>query len=814
MDARRLELAADPRGTVPEEVLVLEIIGDVEGFVTAVRHVRGLEWLAEIEADDMPPDEDFVAEGRQGKRPGKDLKTRLFLVFSDQRAMQELLALWQRWLSNDRLGHGFSNWEKVFARLHAIRPWGTEDRLNETGILDDWRERLAHGQAVVPVEIELWYRQEASQRGRADGRVTDLVAGEHGRILQRAVIDEIQYHGLLAELPVESVERIVQAQDAALVRCEQVQFFRAAGQMAVAVQPGEQVPDDPAPAPGPPAAAGEPIAALLDGLPLQGHQRLLGRLIVDDPEGLEATHPAADRVHGTAMASLIVNGELDSGEQPLRRPLFVRPILQPHPLDWRTPREESVSERVLVVDLLHRAIRRILEGEGAHPATAPTVRLLNLSIGIRDRPFDGFLSPLARLLDWLSWKYQVLFLVSAGNHGQSIQLAATHGDLAGLDPEALQREVLRAVAGEARIRRLLSPAEAMNAVTVASCHVDQAGVKPIPNGVDPYVNASTPSPVNAQGLGYRRSIKPDILCAGGRVVLAERLGRNAVDPAVLEVSRRPLGPGQRVAAPGAVPGDLSNSVYTIGTSNATALATRAGVQLLDVVQQLRDEPGGALIDTLPQALWIKTLLVHGANWGEASETLEVLRTEANSRGFKEYLTRFLGYGMVDRERVSECTAYRVTAVSGGTLGEGEAHIHRLPLPPSLGGRVGLRRLTITLGWFTPVNPRHRAWRQADLWFNPPAPDAPPQVSRKEADWRATQRGTIQHEILEGERAAPFVDGDAVEVQVSCRGGAGALAAPIPYTLAITLEVAESIGVTIYEEVRERVLARVLVAPRI
>jgi hypothetical protein len=87
------------------------------------------------------------------------------------------------------------------------------------------------------------------------------------------------------------------------------------------------------------------------------------------------------------------------------------------------------------------------------------------------------------------------------------------------------------------------------------------------------------------------------------------------------------------------------------------------------------------------------------------------------------------------------------------------------------------------------------------------------VERLEADWRAVQRGTVQHEILEGDRAAAFVDGDNLEILVSCRADAGALEDSIPYALAMTLEVAPDIGVTVYEQVRERVQARVRVVPR-
>lgn len=143
------------------------------------------------------------------------------------------------------------------------------------------------------------------------------------------------------------------------------------------------------------------------------------------------------------------------------------------------------------------------------------------------------------------------------------------------------------------------------------------------------------------------------------------------------------------------------------------------------------------------------------------------------------------------------------------LQDDQAHVHRLPLPPSLSGQHCRRRLIITLAWITPVNTMHQAWRRADLWFTPPV--GPLQVARKQADWRAVQRGTVQHEIMEGERAAAFVDGDNLEIQVSCRSDAGVLEDAVPYALATTVEVAEEIGIDLYSEISTRITARVEIA---
>ena len=791
LEARRARIQAEARDLVPEEVVVLETVGTVDDFVRAVEQVPGMEWLAEVEEEEIPPDDDFFALSQDGEaRPGKSLRGRLFMVFTNQVALQQMLSLWDEWQSNERLPYGLGRWAALFQQLRDVRRWGVQDRLQETGILDDWEERIEHDQEVVPCEIELWYRRNPEKRRDAQNRVAMLVDDVGGRVVAEADIEEIAYHSLLVRLPAVQIEPLIESLDneIELVQCEQIQFFRATGQMSSSVPEDIREQDQtvlPEPQP-----AGVPVVALLDGLPLQARRRLRGRLIVDDPDGFEVDYPAATRRHGTAMASLILFGDIASGDVPLARPLYVRPILQQDARDWRN-HTETVPEGTLVVDLIHRAVRRLSEGDGDDPPVAAQVALVNLSIGIQDRPFDQSMSPLARLLDWLAWRYRVLFAVSAGNYVGALQVFPAH--------RGLQEGVIRSVAADARQRRLLSPGKAINALTVGASHED-ASTNPLPPGwVDPYTTRGLPSPFNAQGMGYRRSIKPDVLAAGGRTALQREVGTGQA-PATYQLYDRYGTPGQLVASPGAVPGDLGAMRHSRGTSNATALVSRGCCLLYDVLDELRDELGGEVIDDIPRAVWLKALVVHGAEWGAAGSILtHILRNRSNSRQFREYITRLLGYGAVDIDRVRECTARRVTVLGGGELRRDESHIHRVPLPPSLSGVRGYRRLTITLAWLSPVNPRHQAWRRADLWFAPPKD--PLQVNRQQADWQAVQRGTLQHEILEGDEAGVYVDGASLEIQVSCRASAGALEDEIPYALAVTLEIAEELGIDIYDEVR-------------
>ncbi len=174
-------------------------------------------------------------------------------------------------------------------------------------------------------------------------------------------------------------------------------------------------------------------------------------------------------------------------------------------------REEPEADRLLI-DTIHRSILRI-KGTGAERGAAPTVFLINLSMGDLRRPFAGVMSPLARLLDFLAHKYSLLFLVSAGNILNPLKIAdyANWTQFEQASPETRERAVIKSLDNAKFERTILSPAEALNVVTVGARHHDnvtnrQGGV----NALDPLQNAELPNITSALGLGYRRMIKPDL----------------------------------------------------------------------------------------------------------------------------------------------------------------------------------------------------------------------------------------------------------------------------------------------------------------
>ncbi len=800
---RRAELQGSSLGIEPEQVLVLKTVGTVENFIRAVEGIEGLEWLAEYGVEEIAPGDGF----EDPKDPEKSLSGQLFLIMSDQRALAELRRLFDSWRREPEapFSHGLAPLKHAFESLREIRPWGVEDRLAETGLLEDWRERVAAGQELVPFEADLWYRGSESRRSIAHQQLRHLVHEVGGEVVTECTIRDIAYHAMLGRIDITRVQGLLNEpalrREVALFRCDDIMFVRPVGQCATPVP--DEADDVVSALPGAPRhrPLGAPVVALLDGLPLTQHTLLDGRLVVDDPDGHEGSYQARERSHGTAMASLMCHGDLDAQESPLDRQIYVRPIMKPR-RGFDNNFVEAVPEDVLPVDLLHRAVRRLFDGEGGEPAASPEIRVVNLSVGDPARPFITDMSAWARLLDWLAWKYGVLFVVSAGNHSRNISFPEPAKGLHGLGQDARQREVIMAVAKDTRHRRLLSPGETLNGLTVGAVHGDQSS--PGPSHLIEPVASGLPSVISAHGPGYRRAIKPDILLPGGRQMMSEQLapppGRIVLRPHASDGA-----PGQRVATPGAQ-GVLNATHYTRGTSNAAALASRGASVFFELLETLRASSSHEIPDDF-DAVLIKALLVHGARWDEMFDRYGDILRAGRGRSFRDYVARFLGYGLADFGRVAQGAERRVTVLGFGSLDDREAAVFSLPLPPSLSGAAARRRVIITLAWFSPINSRRRGYRVAHLWFGAPGPIA---SDRSCADFRAAQRGTVQHEVFEGMSAIPINDGDEMTVKVNCRKDAGDIVQPVRFGLAVTLEVAKDLllRIPIHQEVRERIAVRV------
>lgn len=805
-NARRIEFQQTAAGADPKQVLVIEIIGSIENFANAVKRIDGLEWLGEVETDEIAPDQDFYDEGNETK----DLSGRLYLIMTNQRALEEMLSLWRRYQSDPDMTfeRGLTRFRDVFLCLKDIRRWGVQDRIEETGVLAAWREDLEHDvDLAIRFEVELWYQGTNSKRQEARNQVKQLILELGGTILTDCVITDIAYHALLAEIPANAAQQITEHPDVDLIKCDSVMFIRPVGQMATGEAPvegelsGHEAEEADLP-------TGEPIVAILDGLPLANHDLLEDRLIIDDPDDYASAYTVADRTHGTAMASLIVRDDLSIKAPPLVRPVYVRPIMKP--ISWMdSPRPEQIPNDVLVVDHFHRAVRRIFEGEGTVSASAPTIRIINFSIGDPCRQFTQGLSPLARLLDWLSVKYRVVFVISAGHHAQDIETGIAKTEYDALSNNEKEVAIIKSLYEDARHRSILSPGESINSITVGALHRDSAAVSHVDNALNLFEN-DLPSPVSAFGGGHRRAIKPDLLFDGGRVLYTEQYG--TATNATFQSRHLRIAPGNKVASPSTLAGDTNKVSYCCGTSNAAALISRMAATCHDALLDVFEEQSPEIESNTYIAPLLKAMIVHGCSWGEIGLRLQAaLQTADNGRHIRNWISRWLGYGVPDSERVLSCTEQRATLLGFGQLSDEEAHLFTLPLPPSLGARREWRRLTVTLAWVSPVAAHTQRYRTANLWFevegNSLASD------RQDAEWRAVRRGTVQHEVFDGEQAVPIADDANLTIKVNCRKDAGRIQEPVAYGLVVSLEVAEGLGIAVYDEIRTHIASAIEIRTR-
>ena len=110
------------------------------------------------------------------------------------------------------------------------------------------------------------------------------------------------------------------------------------------------------------------------------------------------------------MASLVLHGDRNLGNEPLSRKVYFRPIMYVQGNDAM----ERPNRDFLFLNVIYRAILRMKVGDDDGPQ-APQVFIVNLSIGDRNRPFAGLMSPLGRLLDHLAYEYGILFLGTSKN---------------------------------------------------------------------------------------------------------------------------------------------------------------------------------------------------------------------------------------------------------------------------------------------------------------------------------------------------------------------------------------------------------------
>lgn len=763
---------------------MFEVRGSVQSFINAIRYAPGLELI----------DEEELEGDEQDKAPA------LYLLVPDAQALSNILSLWRRWNQGEKLGRNFTPWRDVFATLRDIRPWGPQDRVQaeERDIIaeeiafraDDERIRL---------EIELVFRAGEVRANETETDLSNAIVAAGGSVITRCRIADIGYHAILTELPVSSVRSIIEMSQASIAGLDPVMHIRPQS-MATVIEVGEAedtVPEEPL------VVDRSPILALLDGVPVSQHPLLAGALVVEDQFGLEPFALVADRHHGTAMASLIMYGDRNKAEQRLGRRIYLVPVLGAN---------DRFPDDRLIIDMIYQAVLAMREGD---EPSAPDILIVNLSLGNTRKPFQGQMSAWARLIDRLSYRFGILFVVSAGNHTAPFEVPGfTNFSQFESSTDAQRAHGAMSALGQLIAdRRLLSPSESVNGVTVGAANVD--AVSPFDRrlacvNIDPFPNLITSNPSSALGPGFSNSVKPDILMPGAKEYVSF-----VASGTILSI--RPSGAarahGIKVAAP---PRNGVESVehFTNGTSAAAALASRTCHQIHDALETAYGDAFRSLTHA-QRATLLKALLVHTASWPQAASELikQVLGPPGNRQHVrqKDNIRRFLGYGLADPDAAVACTEDRATFWASGTLPLDQAVTVQVPIPICINGQAKLHALHATLAWFTPVLPGRQSYRAVRLTLteSDELSSLRVEAAKAQPDQNQGRRGTVFSRRWEGAGAPMIGANQVVTLTVQREPDQGpAIDEPIPFALAVTLAMP---GVMqIYEEVQ----ARIAIAPRI
>ncbi|MCI6855409.1 MAG: S8 family peptidase, partial [Firmicutes bacterium] len=606
------------------------------------------------------------------------------------------------------------------------------------------------------------------------------------------VIGEIFYHGMLVELPRASIEGLVNRyEEIELSQVDDIMFFRPVCQSVFVSATDSEIYTSTEEASLP---TGDAVVAVFDGMPMQNHRLLRGRVVVDDPDDYATGYESKYRVHGTSMVSLAIYGDIKRHDTPISSPVYVRPVLRPKQSGFDKI-TEGVPDDTMFIDVLHRAVKRMMEGDGQESATAPNTKVINLSIGDPVRQLAVTMSPTARLLDFLAYKYKILFIISAGNHPEIVNFVDKPFDeLKSLNITQRSNVFGETIKDNQRNLKILAPAESLNGLTIGALYDDFTNT----NETDRFiwaVDRGLPSPISAIGKGYRSVITPDLFYYGGREFIRGRFD-GKID--WVESSREP---GCLSAAPYGT-GDTDGCAFSFGTSDAAAQITHEAAKCHDVLNQVFLDETGANMPVEATAILLKAMLTHGASWEPIADKLALAMGASPKQ-----LSKWLGNGVPNISRVIECTKERITLIGLGALKKDEGDIFRLPLPVDFSSRLMKRKLTVTLSYLSPVAPNKQVYRGAQLWFNIDDGGKGLIPDRQNTEWQAVRKGSLQHEIFIGENPIVWNDDDLI-IKVNCKEEADKIKTAIPYCLFVSFEVAEGFDVDLYADVSAKIRQRV------
>ena len=332
--------------------------------------------------------------------------------------------------------------------------------------------------------------------------------------------------------------------------------------------------------------------------------------------------------------------------------------------------ENRFDNETLIIHQMRRAIQ-------VFTAAPYSCRVFNLSLGdnVAWLQHNDRQSLWAESLDILAREYNVLLVVSAGNHNLGLGFSSDDAEeVVTTYPDFLFSQECG----------LCEPATAVIPITVGGIADEATPAVPSASQADdmnrPIAEPFQPSPTSRIGPGVNGAIKPEFVAAAGNTTFKGSSVIRQVDDdpgmAIMSFSHRPTE-------------QLFD--FDIGTSYAAPIVARSASLLW---KQLEEQFGEE-----PQANLVRAVLAASAT--VPAPTADLLHDEHGLEGIR----RVCGYGIIDEEFADSSADRRVTLVHRGEIPLDTFAVFEVPFPEELREATGKKTVTVSLAFDPPVRRR-------------------------------------------------------------------------------------------------------------
>lgn len=660
--------------------------GTASAAIAAAREAHGIDparlMVLSFEAINFDPREVFetrfgawVVEERQTKVED-DQRYGLLVQFPDA----EAVGRFQQEIAEYREDSGRTRAlppalrANFFDSLESVRAPSREDRVGTRLRL----EGIPRAEEFY-LDVDLWHPGSPIQAQRSLADLRELTGRYGGQVVEHLRTDSL----LLAKVvgTFDLVEALLDFD--AVARVDLPPLF--------AESYADTLLGGPVPAPVAEASDGDPLACVLDSGVVAGHPLLRGWVVEERDFESGEPSPTDENGHGTAVAGLVVYGDIgrciETGTWNPRVRLCSAKVMRSEddPAFGRTGRVIFPPE--------HR-VEKVLEEAIRYFHSERDCRVFNLSFGDENEIYGGGRQfPLAEKLDELARELDIVIVISSGN--------CSAPDIPRGTPtrEATQQ----AVADHLRSggQRLCNPGTAALGVTVgavartdAMADVDgRVAVRDAMAGAP----AGAPAPFTRTGPGYsvdgrKEAVKPELVHYGGNAALIAPAGgepRWSTSHILLgePTARRDDGTGRILTA---------KTGTSLAAPHVTHLAALSAATLRDALGRR------------PSANLIRAAVASSADLPPCGE--EWLGNEQDR-------TNLVGYGLPAEERALWSTDRRTLLVAEDRLAEDSLHIYRLPVPASFLAETGSRGIIVALAFDPPVRASRKEYLARTMWFD-------------------------------------------------------------------------------------------------